>query len=238
MLTLFFVQELGQGSRVEVSGDEAHHAIKVLRTEVGEEIMLSDGSGAYVRGKVTSVGKKELQVEVLERGVEKPRTPEIIVIQALMKSDRAKEAIELLTVAGASTIIPWQSARSIAKWHDDLGEKWLATSITAAKQSRRLILPVIEPPISTAHIAKRYAESSNLIILHEGATTKLSEVAASLVEGPIVFVIGPEGGLTGEEIGELSSAGGKVTLLGSEVLRSAHAGFAAISAISALIGRW
>ena len=74
--------------------------------------------------------------------------------------------------------------------------------------------------------------------MHEGATTKLSEVAASLVEGPIVFVIGPEGGLTGEEIGELSSAGGKVTLLGSEVLRSAHAGFAAISAISALIGRW
>ena len=238
MLTLFFVSELGTGSHVEVGGDEAHHAIKVLRTEVGEEIMLADGSGAYVRGKVSAVGKKDFQVEVLERGIQKPTTPEIIVIQALMKSDRAKEAIELLTVAGASTIIPWQSARSIAKWQEDVGEKWLTTAITAAKQSRRLILPVIEPPISTAQIAKRYAERANLIVLHEGATTKLSEISRSLIEGPIVFVIGPEGGLTGEEIGELSAAGGKITLLGSEVLRSAHAGFAAISAISTLIGRW
>ena len=155
-----------------------------------------------------------------------------------MKSDRAKEAIELLTVAGATTIIPWQSSRSIAKWQDDLGQKWLTTAITAAKQSRRILLPVIEGPITTAQIAKRYAGTANLIILHEGATTKLSEIAPEFVDGPIVLVIGPEGGLTGEELGELSAAGGKITLLGSEVLRSAHAGFAALSAISALIGRW
>ena len=238
MLTLFFVPDLGSGNHVVVGGDEAHHAIKVLRTDVGEEIVLADGSGAYARGRVSKIGKKEFEIEVLERGVQKPQTPEIIVIQALMKSDRAKEAIELLTVAGASTIIPWQSARSIAKWQDDLGEKWLATSITASKQSRRLILPVIEPPISTAQISRRFAERANLIVLHEGATTKLSDITQSLIDGPIVFVIGPEGGLSGEEIGELSAAGGKVTLLGTEVLRSAHAGFAAISAISALIGRW
>ena len=53
-----------------------------------------------------------------------------------------------------------------------------------------------------------------------------------------MIVVGPEGGLTGEELGELSSAGGHITHLGEEVLRSAHAGFAAISAISALLGRW
>ena len=98
MLTLFFVPDLGSGNHVVVGGDEAHHAIKVLRTEVGEEIVLADGSGAYARGRVSKIGKKEFEIEVLERGVQKPQTPEIIVIQALMKSDRAKEAIELLTV--------------------------------------------------------------------------------------------------------------------------------------------
>lgn len=238
MLTLFFVPSFGSSDLIEVGGDEAHHAIKVLRTSVGDEILLADGSGAWVRGRVSHVGKQSLQVEALERGIQEPLTPELIVVQALMKSDRAKEAIELLTVAGASTIIPWQSSRSIAKWQDDLGQKWLTTAITAAKQSRRIILPVIEGPISTAQIAKRYAGTANLIILHEGATTKLSEIAPEFVDGPIVLVIGPEGGLTGEELGELSAAGGKITLLGSEVLRSAHAGFAALSAISALIGRW
>jgi 16S rRNA (uracil1498-N3)-methyltransferase len=238
MLPLFFVPSLGTGDVIEVGGHEAHHAIKVLRTEEGEEIMLADGSGAWVRGKVAHVGKQSFKVEVVERGIQEPLVPELIVIQALMKSDRAKEAIELLTVAGASTIIPWQSARSIAKWQDDVGEKWLTTSITAAKQSRRLILPIIEGPITTAQIAKRYAGTANLVILHEGAIVKLSEVAKDFVDGPVVLVIGPEGGLTGEELGELSAAGGKITLLGSEVLRSAHAGFAALSAISALIGRW
>ena len=238
MLTLFYVPDLGAGGSVEVAGDEAHHAIKVLRIEVGEELLLADGTGAWVRGQVQLIGKKSFTVGVLERGQAEEVSQELVVVQALMKSDRAKEAIELLTVAGATTIIPWQSARSIAKWQDDLGEKWLMTATTAAKQSRRFRLPTIETPITTAHIAKRFGSQSNLFVLHEGATTKLSEAARELNPGAIVIVVGPEGGLTGEELGELGAAGGKVVLLGNEVLRSAHAGFAALSAISALTGRW
>jgi 16S rRNA (uracil1498-N3)-methyltransferase len=159
-------------------------------------------------------------------------------VQALMKSERAKEAIELLTVVGATRIIPWQAARSVAKWQEDLGEKWLATSIAAAKQSRRLTLPEIEDPITTDHIAKRFGKSANLLVLHESATIKISETIKELKSGPIVLVVGPEGGLTGDELGELSGAGGTVVLLGSQVFRTAHAGFAALSAISALTGRW
>lgn len=238
MLTLFFVPDLGAGSTIEVRGEEAHHAIKVVRVEVGEELMLADGSGAWLRGQVELIGKRSFILAVLERGLPEEVAQELVVIQALMKSDRAKEAIELLTVAGATTIIPWQSARSIAKWQEDLGEKWLATAIAAAKQSRRLRLPEIESPITTAHIAKRFGDQSNLFILHEGATTKLSEASKQITPGAIVVVIGPEGGLSGEELGELGAAGGKVVLLGSEVLRSAHAGFAALCAISALTGRW
>ena len=238
MLTLFFVPDLGAGARIEVSGDEAHHALKVLRLGVGEEILLADGSGAWLWGKIDSVAKKSFGTAVLERGFTEQLQPELIVIQALMKSDRAKEAIELLTVAGASTIIPWQAARSIAKWQDQLGEKWVATSIAAAKQSRRLNLPEIEGPITTNQIAKRLGATTNLLILHEGATIKISDAARELRAAPIVLVVGPEGGLTGEELGDLSVAGGKVVLLGSEVFRAAHAGFAALSAISALTGRW
>ena len=238
MLTLFFVSDLGASATIDVDGDEAHHAIKVLRVGIGEEILLADGGGAWARGKVETITKRSFGVEVLERGIAEPVLPELIVVQALMKSDRAKEAIELLTVAGASTIIPWQSERSIAKWQPDLGEKWMATSIAAAKQSRRLVLPEIEGPITTAQIARRFGETANLFVLHEGATTRLSQAANTLVDAPIVVVIGPEGGLTGEELGHLGAAGASVVLLGNEVLRSAHAGFAALSAISALTGRW
>ena len=238
MLTLFFVPSLGTGTTIEVTGDEAHHAIKVLRVSLGEEILLADGGGAWVRGSVESIDKKSFKVQVLERGIAAPELPGLIVVQALMKSDRAKEAIELLTVAGATTIIPWQADRSIAKWQDDLGAKWFATSVAAAKQSRRLILPEIEGPITTNQIAKRFGGQSNLLILHESATIKISDAAKHFSHGPIVLVIGPEGGITGEELGFFGAAGGKVVLLGNEIFRSAHAGFAALSAISALTGRW
>lgn len=238
MLNLFFVPSIGTDTTLEVTGEEAHHAIKVLRVALGEELLLADGGGAWVRGSIESIGKKSFKIDVLERGIATEVMPEMIVVQALMKSDRAKEAIELLTVAGAATIIPWQADRSIAKWRDDLGEKWYATSVAAAKQSRRLTLPEIEGPITTAQIAKRFGGQTNLLIFHESATIKISDAAKLFSQGPIVLVIGPEGGLTGEELGFLGAAGGTVVLLGSEVFRSAHAGFAALSALSALTGRW
>ncbi len=238
MLTLFFVPTLGTNTTIEVTGDEAHHAIKVIRVELGEELLLADGGGAWVRGSIEVIGKKSFTVAVLERGIETEVLPELIVVQALMKSERAKEAIELLTVAGATTIIPWQAARSIAKWQAGIGTKWYATSVAAAKQSRRLTLPEIESPITTSQIAKRFGRESNLLVLHESATIKLSDAAKEFSRGPIVLVVGPEGGLTEEELSILGAAGGKIVLLGSEVFRSAHAGFAALSAVSALIGRW
>lgn len=238
MLTLFFVPDLGADPIVHVEGDEAHHAIKAVRIEIGEELLLADGSGVWVRGNVASISKKSFTVAVVERGFASDIAPDLIVVQAMMKSDRAKEAIELLTVAGVTRIIPWQAARSIAKWQDDLGGKWVSTSIAAAKQSRRFTLPEIEAPITTAHIAKRFGHSANLFVLHESATIKISDAAKSLKPGPIVLVIGPEGGLTDDELGQLAGAGGTVVVLGNEIFRSAHAGFAALSAISALTGRW
>jgi 16S rRNA (uracil1498-N3)-methyltransferase len=238
MLSLFFVPTLGTEPSVVVGGDEAHHAIKVVRVEVGEELLLADGSGAWVRGTISEISKKSFTLAVLERGIAALQNPEIIVIQALMKSDRAKEAIELLTVSGASTIIPWQSERSIAKWQPDLGEKWLTTAITAAKQSRRLTLPEIEGPITSAQIVKRFGSNSNVLVLHESATSKISDVAKELKPGPIILVVGPEGGISGEELGHFGAAGASIVLLGNEVFRAAHAGFAAVAAISALTGRW
>ena len=75
MLTLFFVPDLGSGANVEVTGDEAHHAIKVLRLAMGEEILLADGTGAWVRGKIDAIAKKSFRTAVLERGSACTGTP-------------------------------------------------------------------------------------------------------------------------------------------------------------------
>ena len=241
MLPLFFVPEIGSSPEIEVSGDEARHAIKVVRLEVGEGVQLSDGVSRWIDGRITEVKKNSFVVTVESRHEHDSVVPELIVVQALMKSDRAKEAIELLTVAGVDRIIPWQAERSIAKWQHDLGEKWLTTSQVAAKQSRRPILPAIEDLQSTAVIGKRFAQSAHMIILHEEATTQLSALAHELrsdKHGVIVLVIGPEGGISPQEIELFQSHGGVVTRLGDQVLRSAHAGFASLAAVQALLGRW
>ena len=76
--------------------------------------------------------------------------------------------------------------------------------------------------------------------MHESATTKLSEVVTSKFAGKseIIIVIGPEGGISDSELALLEGAGAHIVGLGPEVFRSAHAGGAALSAVSALIGRW
>ena len=96
MLTLFFVSDLPTvvGSNYEFGGDEAAHAIRVLRTQVGESLALSDGQGAWSIVEVLAVSKKSMTVKVTTSGYEQALPVEFTVAQALTKGDRIKESIE------------------------------------------------------------------------------------------------------------------------------------------------
>jgi 16S rRNA (uracil1498-N3)-methyltransferase len=232
MLSLFVVPEIPNSPTIIVDGDEAHHAIKVVRLNIGEEIILTDGRGNWAQGKISEITKKSFQLSVSSRGIEEKEEPELIVVQALTKSDRMRETIELLTVAGVDRIIPWKAERSIGHEKESSTEKWSAVSVAAAKQSRRVRFPVIESAHTTKEISDRF--NSKLIILHESASTKISSLNFSGAK-QIVLVIGPEGGISETEVDLL---GGESVKLGKEVLRSSHAGFAALSSIQTLIHRW
>ncbi|MFZ4064008.1 MAG: 16S rRNA (uracil(1498)-N(3))-methyltransferase [Candidatus Nanopelagicaceae bacterium] len=240
MLTLFLVEKLTDAPVIEVEGDEAHHAIKVLRINLGEEILISDGSGNWVRAKVENIEKKSLSAKVLERGFQDERTPRLIVVQGLPKSDRVKEAIEILVESGVDLIIPWESERSISKWQKDSLAKWQNAALAATKQSRRFRAPEIIDQLSLSQLLEIESDTGAIVVMHESAKVKLSEVVSTKFAGlsEIIIVIGPEGGLTDNELALLEGAGAHVLGLGPEVFRSAHAGGAALSAISALIGRW
>ena len=240
MLTLFLVDKLEDSNLIEVSGDEAHHAIKVLRTSVGEEILISDGAGNWVRASVENIEKKTFTAKVLERGYQPEKSPRLIVVQGLPKSDRVKDAIEILVESGVDVIIPWQADRSISKWRQDSLAKWQSVAVAATKQSRRFRKPEIIDGLSLSQLLEIESENGAVLVMHESATTKLSEVVTSNFAGmsEIVIVIGPEGGISDNELELLQSTGAHIVGLGPEVFRSAHAGGAALSAVSALIGRW
>ena len=236
MFTLFFVDDLPTtvGGLYEFANDDANHAIRVLRMQTGAEFMLSDGQGSWSQVVATEVKKKSMQVRVIDSGFQQPLATTITVVQALPKGDRAKEAVELLTEAGVDRIVPWASARSIGKG----SEKFVITAREASKQSRRFRIPEVTETATTAQICEAIKVSDLAIAFHESATSKLSDQVSSHNVEHLLIIIGPEGGLTDEEIAAFTDAGAKVALMGRPILRSAHAGIAAVSAVSALLKVW
>ena len=238
MLTLFFVEDLPTtvGERYQFQNDDALHAVRVLRTTVGDIFNLSDGKGAWAKVVVREAAKKSLRVEVLETGFQEPLEQSFTVIQAIPKGDRVKEAIELCTEGGADRIVMWKSARSIGKSEDKI-EKLQVTAREASKQSRRFRIPSVVGVATTENIIDEIAKVDCAIVLHEAALLPVSQVVIPGAK-KIAIIIGPEGGLTDEEVDTFAAAGAKVALLGRPVLRSAHAGLAALSAVNTALSVW
>jgi 16S rRNA (uracil1498-N3)-methyltransferase len=236
MFTLFFVEDLPTtvGSEYEFKNDDANHAIRVLRTQVDDQFMLSDGNGAWSKVGATEIKKKSMTVQVLESGFQEPLATKITVVQALPKGDRSKEAIELLTEAGVDRIVPWLATRSIGK----TSEKFQITAREASKQSRRFRIPEVTGVAQTDQICQAIRLSDLAIVFHESAQTKLSDQISSHNVENLLIIIGPEGGITDQELAVFTEAGAKTALMGRPILRSAHAGLAAVSAVSALLKVW
>ena len=238
MLSLFFVDKLSSGQTQTLESDEAHHAIKVMRLKTGEEIKISDGEGNWVSGPISEVGKKNLKIDVTASGIEASKKPELVLVQALTKSDRNKEMLELVTVAGVDRIIPWQAERSISKWQSNSYDKWTSSIKEAGKQSRRVNLPKLEKLMCAREITEQISASDCILVFHESANEKFSALDISQNASSVYLIIGPEGGITDKELEIFKSKGGNLVRLGEPVLRSAHAGFAALASIQTKLGRW
>jgi len=236
MLTLFFVPDLPTqvGASYSFNSEDANHAIKVLRIEVDEIFRVSDGNGGWANVQVTEVTKRSLETTVLEVGRQEPLEIKFTVVQALPKSDRAKEAVELLTEAGADVIVPWLANRSISR--TEVISKFATTAREASKQSRRLFIPQLHETVKEKGVVELIKSADLALVFHESAQVKLSEIITPQTKAKnVLIVIGPEGGITEEELATFAAAGAHVAGLGRPILRSAHAGLAALSAVNSLL---
>lgn len=228
------LEDAGVGDHVRLDGAEGRHAVKVRRVRVGEQIVLSDGVGRGVRGRVVGLEPAGLTVEVAKI-LTAPTSPiRWVAAQALAKGDRDELAIEMLTEVGIDVVIPWQAARSVSRWSADRVERglgrWRSTARAAAKQSRRLRVPDVDAPVDTAQLAERVAAADLAVVLHEEATEPISALAAPDA-GEIMLIIGPEGGIAPDELDLLVAAGGRAVSLGDTVLRTSTAGVVALAAL-------
>ena len=229
MRSLFYVDALpGVGGIAVVDGDEGFHASNVRRIRPGEELDLSDGAGTVAHSVVEEAVKGRLTARVLDLTEIARPTPAVTVVQALPKSERSELAIELATEAGADGFVAWQAQRCVARWESaakiDKGlRRWGAVARSAARQSRRAHVPQVEGLMSTADLLGRAPDALTLVLAD----------AAS-----VLLVVGPEGGISDEELAQLAGAGARTVRLGPTVLRTSTAAAVALGAIGVLTRRW
>ena len=244
--TLFYVEAVPAiGAPVVVADGQGLPAAPVRRIRPGETLVLSDGAGVVADCEVTDTGKRSLTARVLARHIVPAPQPPVTVVQAIPKSERSELAVELATEAGADDFVAWQADRCVARWDGDRADKglrrWRAVARSAARQSRRPHIPTITGPMSTGaladHVAARVADGAAVLALHESADRPLAECLARQPES-IILVIGPEGGISDEEIARLSRAGAQPVRLGPTVLRTSTAAAVALGAIGVLTARW
>ena len=229
------------GDTVAIDGPEAHHAVVVRRLAVGEGVVLTDGLGRTATGVVAETAKRSFAVRVdVVHDVPEPQ-PRITVVQALPKGDRGELAVEMLTEIGVARIVPWAAHRSIAAWKGERATKghakWAATAREAAKQSRRSWHPEVVPLARTTEVLDLIAAADLAVVLHEEATAGIADLAVPS-DGDLLLVVGPEGGLTTEEVESFVAAGAASCRLGVEVLRTSTAGVAAAAALLSRSPRW
>ena len=167
--------------------------------------------------------------------------PAVTVVQAIPKGDRGELAVEEMTEVGVDRIVPWAAARCVPVWQGARGErslaKWRLTAREAAKQSRRAWIPEITDVASAGQVAQLIAEAACAIVAEPDAAISLGRL--SLPEsGDLLVVVGPEGGITGEESAAFRAAGAAACRLGPTVLRTSTAGTVAAAILLTRSGRW
>lgn len=229
------------GSVLTLAGPEGHHASVVRRIAVGEELVLADGRGSTATCRARSVGSGVLEAEVLGVATVPPEMPRVVVVQAIPKGERGELAVQMLTEVGVDTVVPWAASRSVVRWRGERADKalvkWRHAAREAAKQARRPWFPSVADIASTDEVVGLLAACSVPVVLDEAASGPLADVPVP-GRGEIVVVVGPEGGISEDELAAFGSVGAEPLRLGSSVLRSSTAGVAAVAALLSRTPRW
>lgn len=215
--------------QIEFKGSEAGHA-KALRIREGEQIAITNGRGMFAFALVTQ--DLPLQFQIHHTAADSAPSPRFHLVQALAKNDRDEMALQASVELGANSVTPWQASRSIVRWDQKAErnrDRWQTIAIEAMKQSQQSHLCVVTPLAST----KQLKPIGQGIVLDPRAEKTLDQFPPS---EDFTIVVGPEGGITDEELTQLEAAGFERVKLGSSVLRASTAGPAAIAALSVLHG--
>lgn len=223
---------------VALHEDAAGHISRVLRMKEGQEVLLFDGSGAQFPAEITEVNKKQVLVKVTQREENSSESPlDLHLGQVISRGEKMEFTIQKSVELGVNTITPLISERCGVKLDEKRFEKklaqWQKIAISACEQCGRNIIPEIRPIMSLeAWCAEEY--DGLKLNLHPRAKYSINTLPAPVSK--VRLLIGPEGGLSAEEIDMTQTYHFEETLLGPRVLRTETAALTAITALQVRFG--
>ncbi len=193
--------ELYYSSRKEISdetisltGNEFKHAVKVMRSKIGDAIYITNGAGLIFKTEILSIKKDKLSAKIIETIKTENKFVNIFFcIPKLKNPDRFKFAIEKCVELGVTNFIIFESKRTVAKGMNII--RWEKIALAAMKQSLRAYLPKIKLAKNLSDIAELNGEK---IIFEQNAERKFQFDLE--VDEKYYFIFGPEGGLTVDEL--------------------------------------
>lgn len=216
-----------------LSEDAAGHVGRVLRMKEGQEVLLFDGSGHEFPATITQIGKKNVDVDIQEKVSTSIESPlDLHLGQVISRGDKMEFTIQKSVELGVNTITPLISERCGVKLDAKRFEKklqqWQKIAISACEQCGRNTIPEIRPIMSLEQWCAEPSEALKLN-LHPRAKYSINTLPEPVTK--VRLLIGPEGGLSAQEIEMTEQYQFEETLLGPRVLRTETAALTAITAL-------
>ena len=220
------------GDIVTLRGDEARHA-RVRRLAVGEAVALFDEQGHSCLGEVSAIGRDQIAIRVTAvRPRDDGESPlDLTLAIGILKADKLDWVIEKATELGATRIQPFASAHTVAQPSAARQTRWQQIARAATKQCGRSRVPAVAPPCDLAAVLQQPA-ASLLLLAEHGDTAPLAAVDAA---GPLLLIVGAEGGFSPAELDAARAAGAHLIGLGRRILRAETA---AVTAVALCQSRW
>jgi len=227
------------GTTLDLPEGPARHAARVLRLEAGDSLTLFDGRGGEYPALIDAVAKDRVRVRLGDQVPAERESPlALTLIQALQGGDKMDFTLQKAVELGVARFQPVASRRSVVRLDGERAAKrlehWRGVAIAACEQCGRNRVPEVLPVQALERaLAQVDAQARRLVLLPEAAVPLTSLPPP---EGPVVLLVGAEGGLAPEEAEAALAAGFTPVRLGPRVLRTETAGLAALAAIQALWG--
>ncbi|MCE9547067.1 MAG: 16S rRNA (uracil(1498)-N(3))-methyltransferase [Planctomycetia bacterium] len=219
----FYCDQPLQGASALLEGSEAHHLSRVLRLDVGEEVVLFDGQGSEFAARVRHISKARVDLDILHKNDTDRELPfTLILATALPKGDRQKWLVEKAVELGVTRLVPLRTRRGVAQPDAGALERLRRAVIEASKQCCRNRLMAVDDPVDLVTLGGATLADA-VRVLAQPATG--APPAANVLrrrtgdQTPCVIAVGPEGGFTDEEVAAALSAGWQAVELGPRILR-------------------